>query len=313
MPLTEQMIAQLHPPHAPEASWLAIASMLADVAFETDCQGVFTAFGPGKVLDYPPARLLGTPANAMLFPSFNPAVDSPAAGDAIIAAICQECVGWQGQVKIASAMGGEHTYRLSMAPRITADGKVIGTYGLLFRLDTVDPDLSENQYGAGRTNAMLDDDTGFWSAKTFAYEASRRFDRLDVEGQPGTLLALGFSRAPSQLHSPIAMRIAEELRDVVRPTDLLGRINATTIALWYDGMDHLTGGERAARFCRQLPGLLPDNSLITAGLATRWPGSSDDAQTVIERAGIALRLADLASERETDPAATGAWRVWQDD
>ena len=140
-------------------------------------------------------------------------------------------------------------------------------------------------------------------------EIARRFDRLDVEDLPGTLLYLGFSRAPAELHSAVAMRLAEELRDIVRPTDLLGRIDATTIGLWCDGMDHLTGGERAAKFCTQLPAILPERTPITVGVAPRWAGSGDDTATVIEHAAVALRLAEIADRTRTParrPAALGA-------
>jgi hypothetical protein len=115
------------------------------------------------------------------------------------------------------------------------------------------------------------------------------------------------------LHSAVAMRMADELRDVVRPTDLLGRIDATTIALWCDGMDHLTGGERAAKFCNQLPAILPGQTVITVGVATRWAGSGDDPSSASEHAAIALRLADMAAEHAADKDALGAWRVWQRD
>jgi GGDEF domain-containing protein len=162
-------------------------------------------------------------------------------------------------------------------------------------------------------NAMLDPETGLWSARTFAEEIARRFDRLDVEELPGTLLYLGFSRAPAALHGPVAMRLADELRDIVRPTDLLGRVGPTTIALWCDGMDHLTGGERAAKFCSKLPAVLPERTLVSVGVAPRWAGSGDDPASVVEHAAIALRLADMATERLTGPEMAGAWRVWQRD
>jgi hypothetical protein len=53
--------------------------------------------------------------------------------------------------------------------------------------------------------------------------------------------------------------------------------------------------------------MLPDHVLISAGVATRWPGSADDPQTMIERARLALRDAEAA----TDCDAVGSWRVWQ--
>ncbi len=151
--------------------------------------------------------------------------------------------------------GGTAFFRLSLAPRISG-GAVIGTYGLLFDMDT--PELTLPDRHAGRPddpallhNTMLDAETGLWSHRTFGEEIARRFDRLDVEEQPGTLLYLGFSRSGTKFRSAVAIRLAEELRDIVRPTDLLGRIDESTIGLWCDGMDHLTGGERAAKFLHQ--------------------------------------------------------------
>jgi hypothetical protein len=313
MTSTDNLTGQPVPPPRYETSWLAIAAMLADLAFETDRDGRFTSFGPGKVLGGAPTRLLGAAAAGLFLPSYasSTARDPAAALNVIIAAVCQECVAWQGRVRLAGKNGG--LYRLSLAPRINDLGKVSGTYGLLFALEGADLVPTASPPAGGQADALLDGDTGFWLAKTFTDEAARRFDRLDVEELPGTLIFLGFARAPAPMHRAIAMRMAEELRDIVRPTDLLGRINATTIALWCDGMDHLTGGERAARFCGRFPGILPERTMVTAGLATRWPGSGDDPHTVVERASVALRLADLATERETAADAVGAWRVWQND
>jgi hypothetical protein len=298
-----------------ETSWLAIAAMLADLAFETDCEGCFTAFAPGKVLGYPANRLLGTQAASLLFPALKSRTteDATASFKAIIATICAECIGWQGKVRLTPAIGNPGLYRLALAPRITANGVMAGTYGLLFDLEAnEEEDAAAAALPQPAGSPMLDFETGLWTAKSFADEAARRFDRLDVEEMPGTLIFLGFGRAEASLHSAIAMRLAEELRETVRPTDLLGRMDATTFALWCDGMDHLTGGERAARFCKLLPGLLPGSAIITAGLAPRWPGSADDPLTVIQHAQTALRLADLATARQAETPLYGQWRVWKE-
>ena len=296
--------------------------MLADLAFETDPMGRFAAFGPGKVLGQPSASLLGVEL-ANLLAGGNAEEDALSAKQfrAIIATICTECVAWHGKVRLGQLDGSTAMFRLSLAPRI-AGGSVTGTYGLLFDMDS--PELTLPDRNAGRAddpalshNAMLDSETGLWSSRTFADEISRRLDRLDVEEQPGTLLYLGFSRITPKLRCAVAIRLAEELRDIVRPTDLLGRIDETTIGLWCDGMDHLTGGERAAKFCVSLPAMLPDLAIITVGVAPRWSGSGDDAPSVQEHAAVALRLADMAAERanpSADPGtAIGAWRVWQRD
>ena len=303
---------------APGHSWLAVAAMLADLAFETDPMGRFTGFGPGKVLGQPAAALMGTELAGLLAGS---SVEEEALSvtqfRSIITTICTECVAWHGKVRLAQADGGSAVYRLALAPRISGTS-VTGTYGLLFAMDTPELTLPDRDAGHERDpalthNAMLDAETGLWSGRTFGEEISRRFDRLDVEERPGTLLYLGFSRAGAKFRSAIAIRLAEELRDVVRPTDLLGRIDETTIGLWCDGMDHLTGGERAAKFCASLPALLPERTAITVGVAPRWAGSGEDAHSVLEHAAIALRLADMEAERAKGGAPAGAWRVWQCD
>ncbi len=303
---------------APGHRWLAVAAMLADLAFETDPMGRFTCFGPGKVLGQPAAALMGTELAGLL--AGNSAEEealSVSQFRAIVTTICTECVAWHGKVWLAQPDGGSAVYRLALAPRICGTS-VTGTYGLLFAMDT--PELTLPDHNAGHEhdpaltrNAMLDTETGLWSGRTFGEEIARRFDRLDVEERPGTLLYLGFSRVRVKFRSAIAMRLAEELRDVVRPTDLLGRIDETTIGLWCDGMDHLTGGERAAKFCTSLPALLPEQPIITVGVAPRWAGSGEDAHSVLEHAAIALRLADMEAGRAKEGTTTGAWRVWQCD
>jgi GGDEF domain-containing protein len=162
---------------------------------------------------------------------------------------------------------------------------------------------------------MLDPQTGLWSAATFAEETTRRFDRLDVEGLPGTLLLLGFSRTPRIGHRAVADRLARELREVSRPTDLLGRISLTTFGLWCDGMDELTGAERAARFCERLPDTLPGKPCICVGVVARWPSSPEEPRGLIQRATIALQQAERAATaalegRSTEAVAKGTWRVW---
>jgi GGDEF domain-containing protein len=305
---------------APGNSWLAVAAMLADLAFETDPMGRFTAFGPGKALGQPAANLLGVELATLLAGgSAEEEALSAAQFRSIVTTICTECVAWHGRVRLMQPHGGIAFFRLALAPRLSG-GAVIGTYGLLFDMDTPELTLPDRHAGhasdpALSHNAMLDAETGLWSHRTFGDEIARRFDRLDVEGLPGTLLYLGFSRSPAKYRSAVAIRLAEELRDIVRPTDLLGRIDESTIGLWCDNMDHLTGGERAAKFCTSLPSMLPERAIITVGVAPRWSGSGDDASSVLEHAAVALRLADMAAERAnaSNDKPAGAWRVWQRD
>ncbi len=291
--------------------WLSIASRLCDVAFETDADGQFTAFGNGYPLGYPAADLLGLNLSGIFVLKSDTALEASSFA-AIFATIRSQNIAWRGVVDLERANGSQGTYQIILAPKAAADGSADGSYGLL--IDQNAPELNINAE-IDATRAMLDPQTGLWSAGTFADEAGRRFDRLDVEGQPGTLLLLGFGLTPAIGRAAVAIRLAEELRDIIRPTDLLGRINTTIFALWCDGMDHLTGAERAARFCQRLPPALPGNSRISVGLAARWPGSLDDPQTLIGQASAALRLAEAVSKAaaeagNTDSISQGTWRVW---
>ncbi len=303
-------------PHANAAPWLSVGAMLADLAFETDPLGRFTAFGPGRVLGRQAAELMGLELASLLIGS---TAEEEALGAtefrSIITTICVECVAWHGRVRLNGPENVGRLYRLSLAPRF-AGGTIAGTYGILFDLEAPELALPDRHAGAKdvvgfHLASVLDTETGLWTSLTFADEISRRLDRLDVEGQPGTLLYIGFSRAGAKLRTAVAMRLAEELRDIVRPTDLLGRIDETTIGLWCDGMDHLTGGERAAKFCATLPSLLPELTLITVGVAPRWSGSGEDAAVIMEHAAVTLRLADFACARQQEDGPVSAWRVWQ--
>ena len=317
--MNRSQLSALPPPVSPlatGASWLAVGSMLADLAFETDRLGRFTAFGPGRVLGRQASEMLGAELASLLGgPSAEEAALSANEFRSIVVTICVECVAWHGHVRLNGPEDIPRLYRLSLAPRLSG-GTVAGIYGLLFDMEAPEMALpgSVDETGAEmqlRLASVLDIETGFWTGKTFGDEIARRLDRLDVEEQPGTLIYLGFSRAEEKLWSAVAMRLAEELRDIVRPTDLLGRIDGTTIGLWCDNMDHLTGGERAAKFCATLPALLPETTLITVGVSPRWPGSGEDASAVMEHAAVTLRLADFASANEA--GAMSAWRVWQTD
>ena len=298
--------------------WLAVGATLADFAFETDPLGRFTAFGPGRALGRPTAALMGQEFTILLAGGDQEeAAVSANELRSIITTICVECVAWHGRLRLAGPDGALRLYRLSLAPR-REGSEIAGTYGLLFDLES--PDLVLPDRHAERTarpgfspGTMLDVETGLWSRATFATEITRRLDRLDVEEQPGTLLYIGFGPLNAKLRPAVALRLAEELRDIMRPTDLLGRVGDLVIGLWCDGMDHLTGGERAAKFCTTLPALLPERTLLNVGVVPRWPGRGEDAETVMEHAAMMLR--QLQNEDAPAPGAPSPprWRVWQSD
>lgn len=280
---------------APETSdWLCTAGLLADAAFELTPNLRFSALNPGSIFGYPAATLLGTTPIDILMADDDTIMET-------LTNVRDNEAAWRGQVTITPPRATPQSCHLAIAPRPAGEGRGASLAGLLIDL---------TQRGNTTITSLprqLDPETSLWTASSFEEQAGRRIDRLDVENQPGTLLFLGFLNTSVLMQAPTAMRLADELRDIVRPTDLLGRIDATTIALWCDGMDHLTGAERAARFCKYLPAQLPEHTAICVGLVTRWPGSTDDPATMIGRANAALHHAYAA----TAGSPLGAWRVWQ--
>ena len=298
----------------PPGHWLNISAMLADLVFETNMGGRFTAFGSADVLGFAAADMLGRKLSDLVVADDDSGMDADRFG-LIVAGLFGRNQEWRGTVMLRRADGAQHSYQLSLAPKFAGAGEddADGAYGLLIDRDIAA--LPARSPDNERANAMLDPQTGLWSAATFAEEAGRRFDRLDVEGLPGTLLLLGFSRTKPIGRNAVAASLAEELRDTIRPTDLLGRLDATTFALWCDGMDDLTGAERAARFCQRLPAALPGQPCISVGLSARWPNKFEDTETLIRQARAALqhadRIAEAAAEAgDTDGAAKGTWRAW---
>ena len=155
--------------------------------------------------------------------------------------------------------------------------------------------------------SRLDTETGLCNAATFIAELSRRFDRLDVEEQPGSLFYLSFSSDRAELRGTVAMQLANQLKDIARPTDLLGRIDETTLALWCDGMDHLAGGERAARLCMQLP---PPAQPGAAGGGRRTALGTQRRRYRYRHQPCRLRFADRRKSQPAAEAPCSTWRVW---
>ena len=102
----------------------------------------------------------------------------------------------------------------------------------------------------------------------------------------------------------VLVRMASQLRGMVRPSDLVARVGADEFAIWQDGMDHLTAAERAEALCARRMFLdLPDGHGMTfsIGIASRLPGSTDDIRILLRRAHMAAR--------EVKTIGGGGWRV----
>ena len=141
--------------------------------------------------------------------------------------------------------------------------------------------------------------TGLFNRQGFTFEMSRRFDRLDNEGLPATLMVLGLDgmdpvNAKSGLEAGDQMLCcaASVLRDGVRPTDLAGRLGGDLFALWLDGADQFAAAERAEGLVRT--GVVPGDPAgarlsVSIGLAVRASRSFESIESLLHRAWRAMR------------------------
>ena len=165
--------------------------------------------------------------------------------------------------------------------------------------------------GSGMGQIGIDRLTGLPNRRWFLDEADRRIDRLDLDGIVGTVLLIDIDdlrRVNLERGRPqgdrILVRMAIELRAMVRPGDLVARVGADEFAVWQDGMDHLTAAERAESLCSRRPFKdLPESPGVTfsVGIASHIPSSTEDVRTLLRRAHMAAR--------EVKVKGGGGWRV----
>jgi diguanylate cyclase (GGDEF)-like protein len=171
--------------------------------------------------------------------------------------------------------------------------------------------LLRNIIGDGMGQVGIDRLTGLPNRRWFLEESDRHIRRLDVEVSVGTLILIDIDALRSvnfllgrEQGDNILIRMANRLRAMVRPSDIVARVGADEFALWHDGMDHLTAAERAEALCQErLFQDLPDGHTVTfsVGIASRQTGSAGDARTLLRRAHVAAK--------EAKSCGGGKWRV----
>ncbi|WP_428536216.1 GGDEF domain-containing protein [Rhodopila sp.] len=165
--------------------------------------------------------------------------------------------------------------------------------------------------GAGMGQIGIDRLTGIPNRRWFLDETDRHIDRLDRDATVGTLTLIDIDDLRRVNHAAgrpegdrMLVRMADQLRAMVRPGDLVARVGADEFAVWQSGMDHLTAAERADSLCRnQAFQDGPDGRGVkfSIGIASRLPGSGEDVRAVLRRAHMAAR--------EVKANGGGGWRV----
>jgi diguanylate cyclase (GGDEF)-like protein len=93
----------------------------------------------------------------------------------------------------------------------------------------------------------------------------------------------------------VLVHLAELLRKLVRPGDLIGRLGGDEFAVWLGGADYRTAAERAETLCKtapadlqaSLPEAFPELG-VSIGIATRRAGSNEPIADLTRRADMAM-------------------------
>jgi diguanylate cyclase (GGDEF)-like protein len=163
--------------------------------------------------------------------------------------------------------------------------------------------------------ASTDPLTGLLNRRAFFDEVQRHIARFDHEVGIGTLMFVDLDdfktvndRLGHGAGDDILILLANLLRKLVRPGDLIARFGGDEFAVWLTGADHMTAAERADYLCRTAPvdlqASLPEpfpRLGVSIGIATRPAGSHEPIQDLTRRADMAMYEVKRSGRRH--------WRV----
>ncbi|HEX4368625.1 MAG TPA: diguanylate cyclase [Rhodopila sp.] len=163
--------------------------------------------------------------------------------------------------------------------------------------------------------ARTDPLTGLLNRRAFIAEMHRDITRLDRGAEAGTLMFVdvdSFKSVNDRLGhgagDQVLIGLADMLRKLVRPSDLITRLGGDEFAVWLSGADHMTAAERADHLCRTAPlalqSMLPETFPklgVSVGIATRRPGSRESIEDLTRRADMAMYEVKRSGRRH--------WRV----
>lgn len=163
--------------------------------------------------------------------------------------------------------------------------------------------------------ARTDPLTGLLNRRAFIGEMRREIARLDRESEVGTLLFLDMDsfkavndRFGHAMGDKVLVHLADMLRKLVRPCDVVTRMGGDEFAVWLSGADHMTAAERADSLCNAAPAelqaLLPEvfpKLGVSIGIATRRVNSRESIEDLTRRADMAMYEVKRSGRRH--------WRV----
>jgi diguanylate cyclase (GGDEF)-like protein len=150
--------------------------------------------------------------------------------------------------------------------------------------------------------ARTDPLTGLLNRRAFLDEVRRHLVRLDREAEAGTLMFVDLDafkavndRFGQAVGDQVLVHVADMLRRLVRPSDLIARLGGDEFAVWLSGADHMTAAERADQLCKQAPPeiqeILPEPFVdlgVSIGIATRRTASPELIEDLMRRADMAI-------------------------
>jgi diguanylate cyclase (GGDEF)-like protein len=177
---------------------------------------------------------------------------------------------------------------------LTLAGSVSGIVRIVLEHESIQRELARQ----ARTDPL----TGLLNRRAFLEEASRRLDRLERDGLPGTLLFIDLDRLKQlndrcghEAGDAALLLVSSLLQRTFRPADLIARLGGDEFAVWLDGADSLTAAERAESLRLETPSELahltagdPDGMSMSIGIATREPGEAETLTELIQRADRAM-------------------------
>jgi diguanylate cyclase (GGDEF)-like protein len=246
---------------------------------------------------------LAPEAAKLLAAANEPAEAIAADGRPLLCAICHTRFGAHAGVALWRAPGSRGWD--------SEDRLLIDTASSLIRMVLEHEAIQQEMARQARTDPL----TGLLNRRAFMEELARHIDRLDREGQPGTLMF-----ADLDYFKPVNDRLGHEtgdqvlectaniLRNIVRPSDLVARLGGDEFALWMNGADHMTAAERADRLCTIIPQGLHEiagdqepSPSVSIGIASREAGSNEPIDSLLRRADLAMY--------EVKRSGRGHWRV----